>query len=129
MPLRVYDIAKKLGIESKQVIAKARELGIAAAKVPSSSLDNISAEWLEEEIVKSLAASFQRGLCGLSLGNFKAFAETQTIPIKPLTLIFGANSSGKSSIIHALLLACHATTESEKQLDPTHTKIGGKAVD
>lgn len=129
MPLRVYDIAKKLGIENKQVIAKAKELGIAAAKVPSSSLDKISAEWLEEEIVKTLAASFQRGLCGLSLGNFKAFAETQTIPIKPLTLIFGANSSGKSSIIHALLLACHATTESEKQLDPTHTKIGGKAVD
>jgi len=53
MPVRVYDIAKKLGIEYKEVLAKAKEMGIAAAKVPSSSLDKISAEWLEEEIIKS----------------------------------------------------------------------------
>jgi translation initiation factor IF-2 len=53
MPVRIYDIAKKLGLESKEIISKAKELGIAAAKVPSSSLDKISAEWLEEEIIKS----------------------------------------------------------------------------
>jgi translation initiation factor IF-2 len=47
MPVRIYDIAKKLGIESKEVLAKAKELGIAAAKVPSSSLDKITAEYLE----------------------------------------------------------------------------------
>src|SRR6185503_16707135 len=46
MPVRIYDIAKKLGIESKEVLAKAKELGI-AAKVPSSSLDKITAEYLE----------------------------------------------------------------------------------
>ena len=38
------------------------------------------------------------------LTNFKAFGETVTIPIRPLTLIFGANSSGKSSILQSLLL-------------------------
>ncbi len=38
------------------------------------------------------------------LTNFKAFGETVTIPIRPLTLIFGANSSGKSSIFQSLLL-------------------------
>lgn len=53
MPVRIYDIAKKLGLENKEILTKAKELGIAAAKVPSSSLDKISAEWLEEEIVKS----------------------------------------------------------------------------
>jgi translation initiation factor IF-2 len=53
MPVRVYDIAKKLGLESKQILVKAKEMGIAAAKVPSSSLDKISAEWLEEEIIKT----------------------------------------------------------------------------
>jgi len=47
MPVRIYDIAKKFGIESKDVLAKAKELGIAAAKVPSSSLDKITAEYLE----------------------------------------------------------------------------------
>jgi translation initiation factor IF-2 len=61
MPVRIYDIAKKLGLESKEILVKAKEMGIAAAKVPSSSLDKISAEWLEEEIVKAnpaLAAKF-----------------------------------------------------------------------
>src|SRR5579859_5011715 len=53
MPVRVYDIAKKLGLENKEILAKAKELGITAAKVPSSSLDKISAEYLEEEIIKS----------------------------------------------------------------------------
>lgn len=50
MPVRIYDIAKKLGIESKEVLVKARGLGIAAARVPSSSLDKITAEYLEEQL-------------------------------------------------------------------------------
>lgn len=127
MPLRIYDIAKKLGIENRQVITKAKELGIAAAKVPSSSLDMISAEWLMEELEKDLAASFNRGFRALGLGNFKAFAETQNIPIRPITLIFGANSSGKSSVLHGLLLARHALDTGE--LDATRTEIGGDSVD
>ncbi len=49
MPVRIYDIAKKLGLESKEVLAKAKELGISTAKVPSSSLDKITAEYLEEQ--------------------------------------------------------------------------------
>ena len=49
MPVRIYDIAKKLGIESKEVLAKAKELGI-AAKVPSSSLDKITGEFLELQL-------------------------------------------------------------------------------
>jgi translation initiation factor IF-2 len=52
MPVRIYDISKKLGLENKEIISKAKALGIAAAKVASSSLDKISAEWLEEELLK-----------------------------------------------------------------------------
>ena len=52
MPVRIYDISKKLGLENKEVLAKAKSLGIAAAKVPSSSLDKITAEYLEGEIRK-----------------------------------------------------------------------------
>lgn len=36
--------------------------------------------------------------------NFKAFASPEAIPIRPITLIYGPNSSGKSSIIQSLLL-------------------------
>ncbi len=52
MPVRIYDISKKLGLENKDILVKAKALGIAAAKVPSSSLDKISAEYLEEELIK-----------------------------------------------------------------------------
>src|ERR1700691_1899963 len=48
MPVHIYDIAKKLGIESKTVLAKANELGMKEAKVPSSSLDKITAQYLED---------------------------------------------------------------------------------
>ena len=51
MPVRIYEIAKKVGIPSKEVLAKAKELGIANAKVASSTLDKITAEYLEEQIV------------------------------------------------------------------------------
>ncbi len=50
MPVRIYDIAKKLGITSKEVITRAKEIGIANARVPSSSLDKITAEYLEQQI-------------------------------------------------------------------------------
>jgi len=46
-------------------------------------------------------------LTSISFLNFKAFGEWQTLPIKPLNLIFGRNSSGKSSIFHALLWIRH----------------------
>ena len=48
MPVRIYDISKKLGLENKDILSMAKELGISAAKVPSSSLDKITAEYLED---------------------------------------------------------------------------------
>ena len=52
MPVRIYDISKKLGLENKEILAKAKSLGIAAAKVPSSSLDKITAEDLEKHLLE-----------------------------------------------------------------------------
>ena len=49
MPVRIYDISKKLGLENKEVLAKAKELGI-VARVASSSLDKITAEYLEDRL-------------------------------------------------------------------------------
>lgn len=63
----------------------------------------------------------------LSLGNFKAFGPTQRIPIKPLTLVFGPNSAGKSSIIHGLLLSHHAMQTDN--LDSHLLNISGESVD
>ena len=43
-------------------------------------------------------------LQSLELENFKAFGERAHIPFAPITLIFGQNSAGKSSILQALNL-------------------------
>lgn len=66
-------------------------------------------------------------LTAIRVGNFKAFAEAQRIPLRPLTLIFGANSSGKSSILHSLLLARDA--QETGNLDVHRTNVGGDSVD
>jgi len=49
----------------------------------------------------------------LGLENFKAFKELQTIEIKPLTIICGVNNSGKSSLIHSLLMLSQTVKEWE----------------
>lgn len=67
-------------------------------------------------------------ISSFEIANFKAFGEEpQTIPLKPLTIIFGPNSSGKSSILHSLLFAHHAVTEGE--LDVISPSLGGSGVD
>lgn len=66
-------------------------------------------------------------LKAFSIANFKAFGASQRIPLRPITLIYGANSSGKSSAIHALALAHHAVETGD--LDVQRTVIGGESID
>ena len=40
----------------------------------------------------------------LRLQNFKAFEDTGEIELKPITVLAGPNSGGKSSILQSLLL-------------------------
>jgi hypothetical protein len=40
----------------------------------------------------------------VELENFRAFGRKTTIPLAPITLLFGQNSAGKSSVLHALNL-------------------------
>lgn len=68
-----------------------------------------------------------RRLNALRVGNFKAFADTQHISLKPITLVFGPNSSGKSSFIHSLAMAHEAMRTGT--LDIYRTEIGGSSVD
>jgi predicted ATPase len=43
-----------------------------------------------------------------SIGNYQAFSTPQRVPIKPITLIFGPNSAGKSALLRSLLVIKHA---------------------
>jgi len=53
-----------------------------------------------------------------TITNFKAFSKPATIPIKPITLIFGPNSSGKSSIFHSMLMLKQSIEEARNKDDP-----------
>jgi len=48
--------------------------------------------------------------------NYKAFAEEETLELRPITLIVGKNSSGKSSILKLLSILQSATTGAQAQL-------------
>lgn len=48
----------------------------------------------------------------IGIENFKAFGKMQRIPLKPITLLYGPNSSGKSSLMQALLLLKQTLEES-----------------
>jgi hypothetical protein len=51
----------------------------------------------------------------LSIRNFKAFSSWQDLTLAPITLIYGPNSSGKSSIIHSLVLLKQSITRPSLQ--------------
>lgn len=59
-------------------------------------------------------------LSEIELTRFQGFNATTSIPIKPLTLIFGPNASGKSSIIRSLLLGQQSIKRPHIGIPGTH---------
>jgi AAA15 family ATPase/GTPase len=47
-------------------------------------------------------------LTEFGIGNYQAFKTLQRVPLKPITLVFGPNSAGKSALLRSLLVARHA---------------------
>ena len=63
----------------------------------------------------------------IGIENFKAFGKMQRIPLKPITLLYGPNSSGKSSFIQSLLLFKQTLEESTNDEVPLLSR--GNLVD
>ena len=63
----------------------------------------------------------------ITIENFKGIGEEVVIPIRPLTLFFGANSAGKSTIMHAFLYAREILERHNCDVDVT--LMAGEAVD
>jgi hypothetical protein len=66
-------------------------------------------------------------LTSLELENFKGFATRQRIDFAPLTLLFGANSAGKSTILHALLYLHELIERGSADVD--RTELGGDVLE
>src|SRR5271154_2718898 len=61
-------------------------------------------------------------ITSLSISGFKSIVDEQTLEIRPLTLLAGANSSGKSSMMQPLLLLKQTL---EAQYDPGPLLLNG----
>ena len=65
------------------------------------------------------------GITRISVKGFKSLAEECSIEIRPLTILAGANSSGKSSIMQPLLMMKQTL---EASYDPGALLIAGPNV-
>ena len=65
------------------------------------------------------------GITRITVGGFKSFTQEQSIEIKPLTILAGANSSGKSSMMQPLLLLKQTL---ESTFDPGALLLNGPNV-
>ncbi|RKT46652.1 AAA family ATPase [Thiocapsa rosea] len=66
-------------------------------------------------------------LKALTLENFKGFREPVRVKFAPLTLLFGPNNAGKSSIVQALMYAREVLERNN--CDSGQTQLGGDIVD
>ena len=55
MPVRIYDIAKRLGVDSKVVLAKAKELGYDAGFGTGCYAENVASFAIEEWVRRQRA--------------------------------------------------------------------------
>jgi len=63
----------------------------------------------------------------ITIQNFKSIKDKVEIDLKPITLLFGPNSAGKSTVVQAI----HYMKEilDRNNTDPGKTELGGEAVD
>jgi hypothetical protein len=66
-------------------------------------------------------------ITGISIENFKGIRERVQLDFRPITLLFGANSAGKSTVLHALHYAREVFER--HNLDADQTITGGEYVD
>ncbi len=65
-------------------------------------------------------------ITSLTIGGFKGIKKKAVIPLAPITLFFGANSTGKSTVLHALLYLYEVIAK--RNFDAQHSSIAGEAL-
>ena len=68
----------------------------------------------EDKITESLAFGFRE----LSLENFKAHKKVDSLEIRPITLLIGPNSSGKTALLQSILLVKQSLESQAKTIEP-----------
>ena len=66
-------------------------------------------------------------IAAIEIENFKGIGRPVRIDLRPITLLFGRNSAGKSTILHALCYAHEILRH--RNVDPRRVELGGHQVD
>ncbi len=74
---------------------------------------------------RSRSSQVQQGITSVAVAGYKSIAREQQVEIRPLTILAGANSSGKSSIMQPLLLLKQSL---EASYDPGPLLLNGPNV-
>ena len=66
-------------------------------------------------------------ITAIEIENFKGIGRPVRIELRPVTLLFGGNSAGKSTVLHALCYAHEIL--SHRNVDVRKTELGGDQID
>ena len=62
-------------------------------------------------------------ITSITIENFKGIGDAVTIPIRPITLLFGKNSSGKSTVLQALRYLREICGDLNQELEASHDGV------
>jgi len=79
----------------------------------------------KESQVKPKSVPAEKGITKITVAGYKSISREQSIEIRPLTILAGANSSGKSSMMQPLLLLKQTL---EASYDPGALRLDGPNV-
>lgn len=72
----------------------------------------------------------RRSISEVTVENFKAFGQKrQRLRLRPLTLVYGPSSSGKSSLLQAITLAHEAVINGAGTINTHKTQLAGGSID
>jgi hypothetical protein len=121
------DLLKRLRSQKRRQIERAKAAGVSdKAEARDRMTDEIDLMLKIDSKIDRLQNP-QTGITRITIENFKGISASVTIPLRPITLLFGANSAGKSTILQAL----HYTREllERNNANADTTLLGGEAIE
>ncbi len=121
----LFKLAQELGLDVAALQDWLKQRNHPSHADPLVRLDARTVAQVRQQFAQPAPAA-NLAVSGLRIEGFKAFGAAQEIPLAPITLIFGPNSSGKSSLLHSLLWANHAAATGD--LDVVRPRLSGETV-
>ncbi len=126
MPKTLTRLAAELGMSTAAFQHFLKQRGDLRCVDEEATFTDAEARRLRDALCVENTDEPNAGLTGMSVSRFKAFGTPQHVRLAPITLVFGQNSVGKSSFLHALLWAHHVAMTGE--LDVVNPTLTGNSV-